>query len=284
MSVLNKAISYYSSKTDTTNGKEVNLLKVLQSNKHKSIIECLRNEPDTDKQKSIKETLPCYTVSGLFTRRKAEGLILPSGLAAIDLDSAEGYDVIHLLNELRKLPYIAYTGLSCRGKRLFCIIPFSTDEYVRHYERLIKSFEDLGLPMGDSCHKQISQPRYVTYNDENSQWFNHNAKPYNLLPMVKSYYAVKKNYSNAGLSKTTNNPFKWCVEQTNKSHSFIEGVRHSYIVYLVRYCNIKGLSESETLNGCLGFVLTDFPISEIRNIVRGIYKSQANSHNIKPFL
>jgi len=283
MSVLNKAISYYSSITDTKNGIEVNLLKVLQSNKHKSIIEQLRNEPDAAKQKAIKESLPCFTVSGVFNRRNAEGLILSSGLAAIDLDSAEGFDVIHLLNELKKLPYIAYSGLSCRGKRLFCIIPFASDNYTKHYARLIKSFEDLGLPMGDSCHKQISQPRYVSYNDENTQWFNHNAKPYHLLPQIKSYHRVKKNYSGAGKGRLPDNPFKWCIEQINKSHSFIEGARHDYIIQLVRYCNIKGLSESETLNGCLGFIQTDFLESEIKNIVKGIYKAHIGSHAKLPF-
>ena len=108
MSVLNKAIRYYSSITDTTNGKEVNLLKVLQSNIHKSIIEKLRNEPDAAKQKTIKESLPCFTVSGVFNRQNAEGLLIPSRLAAIDLDSAEGFDVIHLLQCQSSVLYLFF--------------------------------------------------------------------------------------------------------------------------------------------------------------------------------
>lgn len=281
MSILNRNVSYYPSRTDTTKGVEINLLQILQSSKHKAIIERLRNEPDTLKQKAIKETLPCYTVAGIFTRRNAEGLLKPSGLAAIDLDSAENYDAIHLIKEFKKLPYVAYTGLSCRGQRLFCIIPFATDAYVKHYERLISSFEDLGLPMGDYCHKQVSQPRYISYNDENTHWFNHNAKPYHFLPAARTYHYLKN--PTHTITDRPDNPFEWCVEQINKSHSFSEGARHDYIIHLVRYCNMKGLSEQETLTGCMTFTQQDFPDTEIKNIVKHIYSNQSDSHNKYPF-
>lgn len=281
MSVLNKNISYYPSITDTTKGVDVNLLQLLQSNKHKAIIERLRNEPDAYTQKTIKETLPCYTVSGIFTRRNAEGLVKPSGLAAIDLDSAEDYDAISLIHEFKKLPYIAYTGLSCRGKRLFCILPFATDAYAKHYERLIKSFEDLGLPMGDSCHKQISQPRYVSYNDEKTQWFNHNAKPYHLLPIARTYHYAKNTMRT--FTDIPDNPFAWCNDQVNKRHSFTEGQRHDYLMRLARYCNIKGLSEADALKGCLTYQSNEFPEAEIKSIVRHVFTTQADSHNSIPF-
>jgi hypothetical protein len=110
----------------------------------------------------LKENLPCFTVTGTFSRRCEEGIIERSGLAPVDLDSAEDYDKIHLLNELKKIPSIAYAGLSCRGNRLWAIVPFLyPDKYKKHYERLIQSFQDMGFPIGDNCHKQISQPRFV---------------------------------------------------------------------------------------------------------------------------
>ena len=175
MSVLDKNISYFPSTTDTRKGVSVNLLTLLQSTKHETIINSLRAESDPKKQGKIKEGLPCYTVAGTFSRRCEEGLLLPSGLAAVDLDSAEDYDVIPLLHELKKIPYIAYAGLSCRGKRIFAIIPFLyPDKYSKHYERLVKSFEDIDLPMGDTCHKAISQPRYISFNTHETCFFNHN--------------------------------------------------------------------------------------------------------------
>ena len=287
MSILDKQISYFPSTTITRKGISVNLLTLLQSTKHKVLITSLRAEPDPEKQGKIKESLPCYTVAGTFSRRCEEGLLLPSGLAAVDLDSAEDYDVIPLLHELKKIPYIAYAGLSCRGKRIFAIIPFlHPDKYSKQYERLIKSFEDIGLPMGDTCHKVISQPRYISYNSDETCFFNHTAKLYHLLQPEKTYYDVQRlNIPiNINPQAIPDNPFNWCETYFQKSHSFEEGGRHKYIISLVRYCNIKGIPQSDTLSGCLANYITEgFDEPEITKIVKHIYTSQSDSHNSKPF-
>jgi hypothetical protein len=57
----------------------------------------------------------------------------------------------------------------------------------------------------------------------------------------------------------------------NKNHTFQEKERHNYILALARYCNIKGVSEQDTLNGCLGYVQTDFLEEEITKIVKHVY-------------
>jgi len=222
MSILNKTVSYFPGITATTQGVDVNLLALLKSNKHKEAMLYLR-QADEAKQKTLKEKLPCYTVAGTFSRRCDDGLIQPSGLAAVDLDSAENYDAIYLLNELKQIDCIAYAGLSCRGKRLFCIVPFKyPDKYVKHYERLIKSFNDLGLPMGDDCHKRISQPRFVSWNDESTQFFNHNAKPYDLLPTEKIY--IPKYYRNSNIGKYTNQGrVEVCINKIQQSRIDITG-------------------------------------------------------------
>ena len=276
ISILNKPVSYYPNHSATAKGTTVNLLTILHSRKHKAIIEKLRNEPDPTRQQEIKDELPCYCVTGVYGRRNNEGLITSSGLACVDLDNAENYVVLDLLNELRKISYIAYAGLSCRGKRLFLIVPFATSEYDKHYERLIQSFIAMGLPIGDNCHRTPSQPRYVSDNDEYTHWFNHGAKLYGKLPATKTIHLPK---ASSNLVKVSGSPFNWCVEQINKSHSFKVKERHPYILQLVRYCNLKGLSESDTLYGCLGFVQADFTEREITSIVKNIYLKQKDSHD-----
>mgnify|MGYP003329578353 CR=1 FL=1 len=281
-SVLNKSISYYPNITSTANGIVVNLLNLLSSNRHKEKITHLRHASD-EIQKQLKLNLPCYTVAGTFSRRCEDGIINPSGLASVDLDSAENYDTKPLLKELTKINCIAYVGLSCRGKRLFCIIPFLFPEkYQRHYERLIQSFNDIGLPMGDECHKQISQPRFVSWNDDSTQFFNHEAIPYHLLIPEKKFHFLKCNYNEKAIT-TLSNPFQWCVDQVNKSYSFIKGQRHNYLVHLVRYCNLKGIEIAETTKGCLNFIEQEFEESEIRKIVNHIYQRHKESFNSHPF-
>lgn len=282
LSILDRPVSYFSSVRDTKAGTSVSLLHLLNSKKHKDRILELRDETNPERQKRLKETLPCYTVSGVFSERSANGLHIPSGLAAVDLDSIEEYDPLQALKELRKIPFIAYAGLSCRGKRLFCIIPFQyPQEYTRHYLRLIQSFKDIGLPMGDSCHKSIVQPRYVSYNTPETEFFNHSAQPYHLLAPDR----LKARTENKHLSVLTKpeNAFDWCLAQVSKSETFIENNRHHFILNLVRYCNIKGLYSEEVLKGCIRFTDSGFPLSEIISIVKHVYKHHSNSFNSYPF-
>ena len=279
-SVLNKKVSYFPKNSETEKGFEVNLLQLLKTDKHKAIIKRLRAETDKVRQKAIKGALPCYTVPGVFKERTKAGLIIPSQLACVDLDEAEQYDVLALSLELRKLPYIAYCGLSCRGQRLFLIIPFATSDYDKHYARLIQSFTDMRLPMGDQCHKTISQPRYVSYNDETTHWLNHSAKPYSLLPKKPTYHIPRKPTNQL---KEPDNAFNWCVVQIDKSHQFKEGMRHPYIIALARYCNLKGIPEDTTLDGCLNFVRAGFDKAEIQSIVKHVYTNHTDSYNKLPF-
>jgi hypothetical protein len=281
MSILNKNVSYFPGITATNNGVTIKLLELLKGDKHKKLITQIRQSERHD-QKQLKQKLPCYTVSGVFSRRCDNGLVLPSGLAAVDFDSAENYDTIPLLKELRKIDSIAYAGLSCRGERLFCVVPFANpNKYQKHYERLMKSFEDIGLSPGDDCHKRISQPRFVSWNDESTQFFNHQATPYSLLAPEKTYHHISPPAKLIG--PTSEGSFKWCEIQINKSFAFIIGQRHSYIIKLARYCNIKGLSESDTLDGCLAFSQEDFSKLEIEGIVKAIYKKHKGSHGKLPF-
>jgi len=283
MSVLDKNVSYFPSKNNTRDGVSVNLLNLLQSDRHRRIIETIRSQPDSEIQKQLKDNLPCFTVAGIFSHRAEGGLIVPSGLAAVDLDSAEDYDISSVLQELRKLRFIAYAGLSCRGKRLFAVIPFLFPEkYSKQYERLIQSFEDIGFPMGDTCHKAISQPRFVSFNTEATCFYNHNADPYHLLPVDKVHYSVKA--SESSNVSAPDDPFSWCDKQVRKSHSFSNGYRHRFIIYLARYCNQKGIPESEALKGCLSSYCTaDFTETEITKIVSHVYRKHADSYNKLPF-
>lgn len=280
MSVLNKIVSYFPSKNVTTQGVEMNLLTILQSHKHKKRILNLRASP-AEPQKQLKENLPCYTVAGTFNRRCDGGIIQLSGLAAVDLDSAEDYNIPYLLKELKKIPSIAYAGLSCRGTRLFCIVPFLyPDKYAEHYERLIQSFKDYGLPMGDECHKSLSQPRFVSWNDSSTQFFNHEAVPYHLLTLKKTYsISERKQVHEAARFTVAADAFQWCVAQLNRSHSFTRGQRHSYIIQLARYCNMKGIQIEDTLNGCRTYEQSNFVKTEIDKIVHHIYTTQKDTHN-----
>lgn len=277
LSILDKPVSYYPTINQINSGTTISLLAILQSRKHKDLIQTLRNEPDASNQKKLKDTLPCYTVSGVFESRSKEGLVLPSGLAAVDLDSVDNYQPLQVLQELRKVSYIAYSGLSCRGKRLYAIIPLLyPDQYERQYSRLIRSFEDLGLPMGDVCHKNISQPRFISLNSPETEFYNHSAKRYHLLE-IDRIYSLPKRIIPVTTNNSTIEVFQWCVNQMNKRQTFQEGNRHNYILQLSRYCNLKGIRKEEALKGCVNFTCAGFTANEIIGIVNYVYEKHHNN-------
>jgi len=139
--------------------------------------------------------------------------------------------------------------------------------------------------MGDTCHKTISQPRYISFNTAETCFYNHNAKPYHLLPSEIIYRSIPP--VNTALVTIPQlgpyNPFKWCENQFQRDHFFIKGGRHKYIVGLARYCNIKGVPESETLYGCIGnYISADFDELEISQIIKHIYTTQSDSLTPSP--
>ena len=242
MNILEKTVSYYPSVSQTTAGVSVSLHTLLTTNKHKERIIALRNS-DKEVKANLKKELPCYTVGGVFKGRGIEGLVQYSGLAVVDLDKAEEYDTIALLSELKKVDCIAYAGHSCSGNRLFCIIPFKygPDLYSRQYDALTRSFSDMGLPMGDECHKTISQPRFVSWNSVVTQFFNYQAREYDVLPPEKTMHIPPKKRS-----IPNQNPFALSTQILEKQGNYFpDGNKHQYIRNLCRRLNKMGVSKTE---------------------------------------
>ncbi len=280
---LDTVVSLYPNIYAIDQGAEVSLLKVLTTEKYRGKIHRLRIS-DPHLQTNLKLQLPCFTPTGVFQRRVKDKIIQHSGFAAVDLDSAEDYDTVLLLTELKKVSCIAYAGLSCRGKRLFAIIPFKYPNlYEKQYERLIKSFEDIGLPMGDDCHKSIAQARFVSWNTPESCFINNNAIPYSLLAPEIKIYPASTNKKSADRSAKDFDAFDWCRIQVDKSFEFITGQRHKYTLRLVRYCNLKGVNREIVTEKCSILVQEDFTITEIQSIIKYVYENHKNSFNKYPF-
>ncbi len=294
MSILNKTVSYFLSKRhlqiDGKKGTYVNLLALLQTSrlhpKQREQVMKVRACTNKEQRDLEKEKLSCYTPAGRFDPREDDGLIELSGLAAFDFDGAEGHDIPNLLKELKKIPHIAYAGLSCSGKRLFGIVPFLyPDKYEQQYISFIKSFERwVGMSMGDHCHKSISQIRYVSVNEPDTEFYNHEATAYPLFE-EKKYYPSPIRKSIELPSNGTNwvKAFDWVVECKRKDMEFEDGNRHKFIRSIARYANLKGIPEAYTLNGCLRYVCERKTETEIRDIVAFIYNKHKESHNRLPY-
>lgn len=222
----NSTISLFRGFADK-NPKKANLYKALVTKKFKSEIEALRAEPDPAKQKELKRRLPSFSVSGVFTGgHKRENLVTPSNFICIDID---GKDNQHIRNfsELKKLvsviPWVAYCGLSCRGKGFFIVIPYKdSTKHEKYFEFLEKLFSLYGLVIDPAC-KDISRLRFVSYDEE--PYINEDAIPFDYV--LPDEPALSRNTDSALKEKGEFNLVDWLerngVSYTPKSHSEAEG-------------------------------------------------------------
>ena len=170
-SLFTTKVSFLSSPKAASSISSVDLWTVLEgirSGEWKETVEKVR-KASPDKQKKLKEALPCFMPSGVFAGAKAEDIRQRSGFIAIDLDgkdNAEVEDFDSLKSLLKANPFIAYCARSVRGKGFFCLIPVEDPEKHRDYFRSLRFlFWRSGLTVDPSC-SDISRKRYVSYDPE----------------------------------------------------------------------------------------------------------------------
>lgn len=170
-SLFTTKVSFLKSPKATGSITSVDLWTVLEgirSGEWKEKVEKVR-KASPDKQKELKEALPCFMPSGVFSGAKAEDLRKSSGFIAIDLDdkdNSEVSDFDSLKTFLRANPFIAYCARSVRGKGFFCLIPIEEPERHRDYFRSLRFlFSKSGLTVDPSC-SDISRKRFVSYDPE----------------------------------------------------------------------------------------------------------------------
>ncbi len=172
---LNVTVSYCENHKDQ-NPTEVNLYKFLTDERFKDQVLALRNEPDSDKQRALKDALPACTVSGLFSRRAADSLKSATNLICIDIDAKDNLDISDLKERVEENPYVLFCAHSARGKGYFCIIRIADHKkFLGHFLSLERDFKRAGIMVDKSC-KDINRLRYAFYDPE--PYINLNALVY----------------------------------------------------------------------------------------------------------
>ena len=93
---------------------------IIKSEKYRQNIEIIRNSEDKATVDAQKKKLDYFTFSGVFEQRKADGLILHSGLICLDYDDIEDLEKFRL--NVYSNTFILMAFLSPSGKGLKLII------------------------------------------------------------------------------------------------------------------------------------------------------------------
>lgn len=183
----NTVVSLFRGFADKT-PKEVNLFQILTTPKFKSRIETLRAEENEEKQKTLKKRLPGFTISGVFKGGHGiENLAAPSSYICIDIDQDKNTHITNF-SEFKDFaeafPWVAYCGLSCRGKGFFLVIPYAdSTKHEKYFDFIEKLFSLYGVVVDRAC-RDINHLRFVSYDEE--PYINEDATTFDfVLPSKK---------------------------------------------------------------------------------------------------
>ncbi|WP_347275414.1 AAA family ATPase [Candidatus Kuenenia sp.] len=154
------------------------ILSAIKNGKWKEKITELRALQDGKAQKAFKNTLPCYTPSGLFSKRNAESLISHSGALLLDFDAKDNPCLVEnfkeIRNELIADPYTYFLFTSCRGNGLALGVRIEKTKHLESFLFLERYYmEKYELVVDKGC-KDVCRLRFISYDPE--LFINENAE------------------------------------------------------------------------------------------------------------
>lgn len=166
-------ISIFPNILATTNGADMPIdifLSNIQTGKWQDQVLPLRTIADKAARTEAKRKLPYATISGKFSTRSNAGLTEPSGFIAIDIDEVNPDDIKKAIRHDRFV-YAAFA--SCSGRGVCLLFKINHEKHSETFEGLQDYlFNSYGIIV-DPSGKDISRPRYVSYDPE--IWINDHA-------------------------------------------------------------------------------------------------------------
>ncbi|GEM_PF-994200 len=167
-----KEVSIFSNVVDTQ-GKTVSLSAILggiKNGKWANQISELRSIKDEKAQKAFKNTLSCFTGSGVYKKRTIEGLVSHSGALIIDTDVKDNPILSENFDEIRQKliadKHTLFLFTSCRGNGIAIGVRINgekhgeTFQYLEHYY-----LEKHGLTIDKGC-KDVTRLRFISYDPD----------------------------------------------------------------------------------------------------------------------
>lgn len=141
------------------------LMEIIKFGYIKDIITTLRGPVSPKEYAGIKkESIPCVTLSGIFTHRDGTHLVKHSGLMQVDIDKVEDYELI--FNKLCKDEYIYVCFRSPGGKGIKAIVKInpSPETHKSQFQALEIYFKNhYGITIDSLC-KDLARAMLLSYD------------------------------------------------------------------------------------------------------------------------
>jgi hypothetical protein len=141
----------------------ISVLEEIRSDKYKKLIDDIRNEENPSKSR-LKDKLPCFTPTGIFSYRSLAGLESYNGVICLDIDSVENPE--GLKENCKNLRWVHAAFVTPSGKGLKVIVKTNaTKESYKETElQIAEAFNQAtGFSRDNHC-KDIARIQFVSYD------------------------------------------------------------------------------------------------------------------------
>lgn len=191
---MNTTIGLYPHINEVIRHKDITLtdfLQDVQNGRWEDLVLKVRTAKGELLTKKAKSELPYVTVSGSFKKRNNEGLDKHSGFLAIDIDKLG--DKLNITKEdLSNDPLFYAVFVSCGGRGLCGIVRINPKAHLESfYFMSAHLFDKYNINVDDKC-KDVSRPRYVSYDPD--IYINENSQLAPVKPLPKRKETKTQNY------------------------------------------------------------------------------------------
>jgi len=236
---------------------------------------------DSEPAKAYKVTLPCFTVSGTFSRRELAGLKDHSGFAAVDIDNISSDDLEAFKSLVEADRYCVAVFNSVGNAGLCMIIAVRPTDHLQSRDNLFRGIQDY---LYNSYEIQIdkladfSRLRFVSYDPD----LRYNLDYETFIPTTQEERKELSTPQNlTGLFDEQGFFQKACEWVERKGVYFEPGNRHKFVHRLACICNRFGLSESDTE----AYVKAAYPhfAQNPSNAISWVYRNLRGEHGTETF-
>jgi len=273
-------ISAFKKVTDVNNPYNRDVFKCLQrikdGNSASSIL-ALRQTGD----KSIKENLPCYTFSGVFSTRSKVGLKKHSGLIALDFDKLGTKDEVHWYKDsVCDDPYVfsAFISPSGDGLKILIKIPPVESDHELYFEALKKYFnndslDDSGKDVSRLCFESYDPDIYI--NPDSELW---------TIKEEKEAENIGVDINEISIPLTSDHEIiKRLQTWFDKKYGATKGSRNSNLFKFAIALHDFGIPQNTTEKHLLQYSQKDFNDTEIKRLIKSAYTRNPQNFKSKAF-
>lgn len=264
-------VSFFKSikSTSPQHNKDVGyILDRIREGKSRKQVEELRFEPDKDKKKELKASLPLVCFNGEFVKRAKNFLKKPSGLMILDFDHLE--NVVEYKKNLIKDNRIFACWVSPSGNGLKALIRIplveNDEEFKAVFNQVKKEFKDI-----DSVGCDISRACFESYDPE--IYVNIDSEKFNYVPEaieVNLKIGVETNIPITDQDEIANRLMVWFKKHFNSN------ARNNSLFKLASAFNDFGVSKGTCEIYLAPFEEPDFKLDEIQGIINSAYKKTSS--------